>query len=1005
MMKRLFVAVASLALASASLRASVVLNEAFDYPDGAIVFAPATLWSTHSGTTGQVDVASGKLNLTQAEGEDINALLQGQPYSSPSTDSLYAKFMVNFSALPSGANGGYFAHFKDASTGFRAKVFATTNGAVTGLFRLGIAAASNLATNTFPQDLNPNQDYTVVIRWALDAGASTLWINPTAESDGSVNAADTGTPLNIVAFALRQTTSMGTLTVDDLSVGTSFADVIGAVVPPQPARIAIEPVNQEVFEGGTVLFMTQVAGTPPLFIQWLKDDLSIANATNAVLVLTNVTASQAGLYQVTVSNAYGFSPSQRVTLTVNTVPQPPVITAQPQNQTVASGSNASFTVAATGSLPLMYQWQFQGASLDKETNTTLSLANVTTNQAGVYSVIVSNSIGFTNSADAILTVTVTAPPLATPIADLRKLVDEVNYLPTDTNTIFTAEGIVTTFVNMTSGTANISFYMQDDSAGICVFWSGGASQFMPKAGDRVRVTSPLTHFNGLLELNPMTAKATHSVTLVSTNNPLPAPTPLVFSWQNEPPVIEPQEGKYMVASNVFLDLTSANFSSATAGRNLTITNEAGETFVLFVNAQTDLNGQTKPIGPVTVYGVLGQFDSNDPRTSAYQIIPSRFADIVSASKAATILHTNYLENLVRPGDQPVNTFAEQSLRPGEKLTIVAQVSDSDGKQVTLTTPAGNLPSNSRWTLSANQGTNLTATFVFEPVAADAGMSYRVQLLADNGSAVATASWLVYVPTPAEQQVVLSEFLANPATADTAAQFNPLHRDPPSTNPSQEDEYLELVNLSNETIDLAGWMISDLVQLRHKFYESFSLAASNAVVIYGGPLNGSGPNLAVPAFPASESSAGLALNNTGTENIVVRNAGGNLVLRVVYNETMVSAKGSVSRFPTLSDPFVPQVWISNSTATPGSQYDGSAFDQPPAPLLSIPAVTVAVGPSSSMSLNWLADPTRSYSVWQTENLAIRFGPRFYGLRFTNAAGQFIDNTATNATQRFFWISTP
>ena len=324
MMKRLFVVVAWLALAPASLHSSVILNDAFNYPEGAVVTAPATLWTNHSGTVGQVDVTSGKLNLTGSETEDVNALLQGQPYSTTSTDSLYAKFTVNFSALPSGANGGYFAHFKDATTGFRAKVFATTNGAAAGLFRLGIASGSNLATNTFSPDLSLNQDYVVVIRLALNTAASTLWVNPAVETDSSVNAADTGAPINVTSFAFRQTSGMGTLTGDDLLVGTSFADVVSAVVVPQPAQIAMEPVSQEVFEGGNALFMVQVVGTPPLFIQWLKDDTNIVNATNAVLILPNVTASQAGLYQVVVSNAFGFSPSQRVTLTVNSLPQPPV---------------------------------------------------------------------------------------------------------------------------------------------------------------------------------------------------------------------------------------------------------------------------------------------------------------------------------------------------------------------------------------------------------------------------------------------------------------------------------------------------------------------------------------------------------------------------------------------------------------------------------------------------------------------------------------------------------
>lgn len=82
----------------------------------------------------------------------------------------------------------------------------------------------------------------------------------------------------------------------------------------------------------------------------------------------------------------------------------PAITAQPVGQTVMVGSNVSFSVTATGSTPFYYFWQQNSNPVPGGVNATLSLTNVTTNQAGSYSVIVSNFIGTTNSASAQLRV-------------------------------------------------------------------------------------------------------------------------------------------------------------------------------------------------------------------------------------------------------------------------------------------------------------------------------------------------------------------------------------------------------------------------------------------------------------------------------------------------------------------------------------------------------------------------------------------------------------------------
>jgi cyclophilin family peptidyl-prolyl cis-trans isomerase/methionine-rich copper-binding protein CopC len=91
-------------------------------------------------------------------------------------------------------------------------------------------------------------------------------------------------------------------------------------------------------------------------------------------------------------------------LALNAIAQTPVILSQPQSITVNNASAADFTVAATNAAG--YQWQFDGASLAGATNSTLSLDDVSTNQAGSYTVVVtsSNNIAVTSAPPAVLTI-------------------------------------------------------------------------------------------------------------------------------------------------------------------------------------------------------------------------------------------------------------------------------------------------------------------------------------------------------------------------------------------------------------------------------------------------------------------------------------------------------------------------------------------------------------------------------------------------------------------------
>lgn len=97
-------------------------------------------------------------------------------------------------------------------------------------------------------------------------------------------------------------------------------------------------------------------------------------------------------------------------------PPPPVapsISAQPTaNQTVLVGAAATFSVTATGTNPLTYQWSKGSTAIPSATSATFSIASTTVADSGTYTVTVTNSAGSVTSAPAVLSVQALASTLA-----------------------------------------------------------------------------------------------------------------------------------------------------------------------------------------------------------------------------------------------------------------------------------------------------------------------------------------------------------------------------------------------------------------------------------------------------------------------------------------------------------------------------------------------------------------------------------------------------------------
>ena len=130
---------------------------------------------------------------------------------------------------------------------------------------------------------------------------------------------------------------------------------------------------------------------------------------------------------------------------------PPAITSQPTNTSVIGlYGQTTFSVTATGTDPLRYQWRFAGLNITDATNSSLLLSDVQASQAGEYHALVYNQAGYVFSSNATLTVIAPVSFLAQPTNQvLRGSNDVANYGKTFANATFS--------VNATSGSPPLSY--------------------------------------------------------------------------------------------------------------------------------------------------------------------------------------------------------------------------------------------------------------------------------------------------------------------------------------------------------------------------------------------------------------------------------------------------------------------------------------------------------------------------------------------------------------------
>ena len=187
---------------------------------------------------------------------------------------------------------------------------------------------------------------------------------------------------------------------------TGGVAVNGPVTPPVAPSITTQPFNLTVTAGQTATFTASASGTAPLGYQWQKNGTNIAGATSASYTISATTIADSGsTFDVVVSNSAGSTTSNSATLTVNTTPVAPAITTEPANQTVTAGQTATFSVVASGTAPLTYQWNRNGAAISGAASSSYTTpATTSSDNSAQFTVSVSNASGSVTSNTATLTV-------------------------------------------------------------------------------------------------------------------------------------------------------------------------------------------------------------------------------------------------------------------------------------------------------------------------------------------------------------------------------------------------------------------------------------------------------------------------------------------------------------------------------------------------------------------------------------------------------------------------
>lgn len=234
---------------------------------------------------------------------------------------------------------------------------------------------------------------------------------------------------------------------------------------------------------------------------------------------------------------------------------------------------------------------------------------------------------------------------AIPISDLHY--NYANGVPTLLGQTVTVSGVVTVPTYLLNG-YSLEVYVQDETGGINVYVTGGASSWNLALGDSVTVTSRVAQYQGLTELGTST-----SYTTIVNHGPAAAPPdPLPLSCAEVDGAFlannsDPDESRLVRLDN--LNITGGSWPTTSDGNTVMTVSDGSGSCLLYIDQDTDLNGSPDPGANFSVIGVIKQYDSSSPYTSGYEVMPRYLSDVFPTSSGPGVLGPATIMNITTGG--------------------------------------------------------------------------------------------------------------------------------------------------------------------------------------------------------------------------------------------------------------------------------------------------------------------------------------------------------------------
>jgi hypothetical protein len=183
---------------------------------------------------------------------------------------------------------------------------------------------------------------------------------------------------------------------------TQYGAAVGGVAP--KIFTDLQGPTNSVAAGDPITLFIDAGGTPALTFTWHRNGSTIATTSSGVFTIATSALTDAGNYDVTISNGSGSVGSQQVHVTVVN-PTVPAITGSSGfvNRRLYTGGTINLSLSVTGG-GLKYQWYKNTAPISGATASAFTIASVATGDAGSYSVSVTNSLGVASNGPAVITV-------------------------------------------------------------------------------------------------------------------------------------------------------------------------------------------------------------------------------------------------------------------------------------------------------------------------------------------------------------------------------------------------------------------------------------------------------------------------------------------------------------------------------------------------------------------------------------------------------------------------